>query len=251
MAENLQKTTKNLLDTLAERRNVPFGMMFPHRSFPSGRADFSATRRNSRSGFSLVELMVVIAIIALVAALGVGAFNSSGKNIAVPTAAATVSNAVSAARQLAITKNCRTRFIIVTESGDRSEWKLHRYGVLRVKPDTVDLGGTVEWELVGRMDDLPTGVYFREDTHDENDVGPGGTSMFAREENASIAGKSVKYAYIEFLPSGGTSEPTASNIFEVTRAPSADDDIPDNKNYVRIGVAKATGRVKFERPDLL
>ncbi len=176
-----------------------------------------------RAGFSLIELLAVIAIIALVTTLGVSAFSRRGQNAGVSTVAATVSGAVSAARQLAITKNCRTRFFIVTDAPETAEdWKLHRYGILRVPEDTADVdeNGNVAFELACRMDDLPTGVYFRRNTHSDEDASSGGHSMF----DATVAGKQISYAYIEFLPSGSTSQKSSStaNIFEITRAPSAD-----------------------------
>lgn len=206
-------------------------------------------------GFSLIELLVVMGILGLILSIGVGAFQASSKNTGVSASAVQITSAISGARQLAITKNCRTRFFIVTASASNpEEWRMQRYGVLKIADDTVDTGDDSKFELASRIDKLPSGVYFRENRHADEGGAPssGSTSMFNGSDvaNTELGGKNVEYAYIEFLPSGGTSRTASSNIFEIEKAPSGDKSIENNKNFIRVGVAQYTGRVKFERPDV-
>ncbi|MGV3531374.1 MAG: pilus assembly FimT family protein, partial [Chthoniobacteraceae bacterium] len=82
--------------------------------------------------FSLVELIVVIGLIVVLAGIGVYAFTNQGSGMAITTAASQVSTAVAGARQLAVSSNARTRFIILADSDqNEEEWKLRTYGILK------------------------------------------------------------------------------------------------------------------------
>ncbi|MDQ3621143.1 MAG: hypothetical protein M3463_01435, partial [Verrucomicrobiota bacterium] len=59
----------------------------------------------------------------------------------------------------------------------------------------------------------------------------------------------AEYAFIEFLPTGATSTPSAENIFVVERAVEPGVSLSNNQLYARLGVAQHTGRVKVERPN--
>jgi prepilin-type N-terminal cleavage/methylation domain-containing protein len=204
------------------------------------------------SGFSLVELITVIAIISILAVVGMSSFKSS--NLGVSTAATEVSNTLSGARQLAISKSCRTRFIIVADDQSNPEdWRLHRYAVLRVPENVADTKSATVFVAATELKELPAGVYFRKNVHTAEDTAATSkNSIFdpAGLDRIQLQGKDIKYACIEFLPNGGTSSVSNLNIFELEQAPSATQSFPNNVNYVRIGVAQYTGRVKFQRPDV-
>src|SRR5687767_1025025 len=77
------------------------------------------------SAFSLIELIVVVGLIVVLAGLGVFAFSNQGSSMAITTAASQVSTSVAGARQLAVSSNARTRFIILADSEENEqEWKL-------------------------------------------------------------------------------------------------------------------------------
>ena len=214
--------------------------------YPFSAALFASERLHRFSrGFSLTELLVVMAILAIMMALGAKALFSSNRNTILSSAAPQVASTISAARQLAITKNRKTRFAIIVTSS-KSEWDKHRYGVLSIPegdPPNID---NPTFEPVARFEDLPEGVYFRDNQH----KGTGETgSVFHTTSDVDFGGNSARYAYIEFLPTGGTSSATGMNIFEMQRAPSADKEV-ETKDYIRFGVAQYTGRVKVERPEV-
>lgn len=211
---------------------------------------FSPASGGRTRAFSLVELLAVIAIIVILAAIGATILR--GNTVGVSSAASQVSNAIASARQLAISKNCRTRFIIITDAVMNPEdWRLKRYTVLRIPENVADTTSTSPFVQATELGDLGNGVFFRDNVH--VDVGVNApNSMFKStyRDQTQINGVKVEYAYIEFLPNGTTSRSSTENIFEIEKAPSFDKSIPNNTNYVRIGVAQYTGRVKYQRPSL-
>lgn len=222
--------------------------------FPGLRA-----RPGKRQAFTLVELLVVIAIIAILTTAGMRGFKG-WQGTSMTTSAGQIVSAISNARDLAVAENCRTRFIIVTgSSGNPSSWRLHRYGILRVPQDYPDISGTAPFIPVTSGQDLTTGVYFRPDRHlsaatAASLTGTSGNQIKSIFDQTNLdvgqlwGGEMAQYAYIEFQPSGGTTEESAQNIFEIEVAPSADI-VTSGSNYVRFGVAHYTGSVEFERPS--
>jgi prepilin-type N-terminal cleavage/methylation domain-containing protein len=204
----------------------------------------------TQRGFSLVELIVVIAIIAILAVIGASVL--SGSNVTISSAATQVSASIAGARQLAISKNCRTRFIIVTnKQTNRADWRLNRYAVLRVPENYADTTGTSAFVQVTELAELGSGVYFRDNIHkDANVTAPKSMLDPTYVDTTRVNGEDIEYAYIEFLPTGQTARTSTENIFEIEKAPTADISPPNNMNYVRIGVSQYTGRVKFQRPGL-
>jgi prepilin-type N-terminal cleavage/methylation domain-containing protein len=212
---------------------------------------------DKRLGFSLIELMVVMAIIAALMTAGLRIFNGMNAGT-VSTSMTRVMDTISSARELAVTENCRTRFIIVTGSGGwdaPAAWALHRYGVLRVPQDYPDTSGTAPFQPVSQGEDLADGVYFRPDRHETLNLAASGTAAAIKsifdpgniDQGPLWGGRTAQYAYIEFQPSGQTTEPSSQNTFEIEPSPSAG--ITTNaKNYVRFGVGQYTGRVRFQRP---
>jgi hypothetical protein len=199
-------------------------------------------------------LLAVIAIIVILAAIGATVLR--GSTVGVSSSASQVSNSISSARQLAITKNCRTRFIVVTDStANREEWRLKRYAVLRIPENMADTTTKTVFVQASEFGELGTGIFFRDNVHTDNGLPPA-TSMFkptTQRDKTQINGEEVEYAYIEFLPNGTTSRVSNENIFEIEKAPSYNtppNPSNPNKNYVRIGVAQYTGRVKYQRPSL-
>jgi prepilin-type N-terminal cleavage/methylation domain-containing protein len=211
------------------------------------------SRRNQISGMTMMELIVVMAIIVILAGVGVSAFQSGGRNSVVSTAAAEVSGMIEGARQLAISSNHRTRFFVVTgSSSNPKEWRLARYGVMREK--RLDSGKS-EFNMVTPLKPLQSGAYFREDDESlaSGVKGPsGGIFDSTSEDHATIQGENVEYAYIEFLPTGGTTGGSGQNLFKILRAPDAETAPSEDQrsNYARIGVAQHTGRVKIQRPEI-
>lgn len=200
---------------------------------PSRSLSFARTRR----AFSLVELLTVMAIVALLSGATAMVF-SDGRSLGIQTSAAQVSSTLSMARDLAVTTNRRTRFMIVTEAATNPlDQQRKSYAVLQYDET---LGQFVP---VSPLKALPAGVLFAGDQENEA-IGQG---IFDSRAQVVMRGASVDYAYIEFLPSGGTSGNSAANIFSITQGVSADQGPTHQANYARLGVAQHTGRVKVER----
>ncbi len=194
--------------------------------------------------------MVVIGLIVTLAGLGVYAFNNTGQSLAITTAATQVSTVVAGARQLAVTSNARTRFIILADSDQNEDaWRMRTYGILKEEAG-VKLGSEPLFTLVSQLEQLPQGVYFAPftDTLEVKstdgeffDEARFGTQQIQTKEDAT-------YAYIEFLPTGGTTTSTGRNVFMMVRGAAPGTPLPNaDNNRVGIGVAQMTGRVKVER----
>lgn len=198
--------------------------------------------------FSLIELMVVVGLIVVLAGLGVYAFNNSGPSLALSTAASQVSTTVAGARQLAVSSNAKTRFVILADSDQNApEWRMRTYGILKEERG-VKVGNEPLFTMVSQLEQLPVGVYFAPFT---GKLEIPKTDLFdpARFGTQSIQGKAnAEYAYIEFLPTGGTTTSTGHNVFMMERGAGPGEPLPNaDANKVGVGVAQMTGRVKVER----
>ena len=237
-------------------------MRFPHRPAPAPdlvfprRSSFVSSgcqvqrRATGARGFSLVELLVVLALIIVLAGMGVYAFNSQGSSMAITTAATQVSTTVSGARQLAVSTNAKTRFIILADSDqNEDEWKLRTYGILKEEVG-VKVGNEPLFTLVSQLEQLPVGVYFAPFDQQVDLAVPDG-QMFdeSRLGTQPIQTRDqAQYAYIEFLPTGGTTTSTGRNVFMMLRGAGPAEALPNSENNkVGIGVSQMTGRVKVER----
>ena len=72
------------------------------------------------NGFSLVELLVVIALIGILAALGLPSYQAWIQNTQIRTAAESIQNGLQLARSEAVQRNARVRFTL----GDHSDWSV-------------------------------------------------------------------------------------------------------------------------------
>ncbi|RYD66698.1 MAG: prepilin-type N-terminal cleavage/methylation domain-containing protein [Verrucomicrobiaceae bacterium] len=220
-------------------------------------------RRRQRDGFSLIEMVVVVGIIAVIAAIGMTAFSGGGPGVLLSTSTAQVSSMLSGARQLAVSQNCRTRFyILLNEDPNKPEWRLRGYGILKEELGVSDGSKGVFVPATG-LNLLREGIYFQRELPEEGETDPvdPGTEPESGEERKPVLDRTpelmsfqnidgVKYAFIEFLPTGGTETASAYNILRLERGLEPGVSMPNQTNYVRIGVAKHTGRVKIERPEI-
>ncbi|MDO9364800.1 MAG: GspH/FimT family pseudopilin [Methylotenera sp.] len=71
-----------------------------------------------RHGFSLIELMIGIAIIGILAALGLPSYNAWIQNTRIRTAAESIQNGLQMARAEAVKRNTPVQFVL----GDNSAW---------------------------------------------------------------------------------------------------------------------------------
>ena len=109
----------------------------------------SSKLRKVQSGFTLIELMVVIGVIAVLAAVVFSGLGGSNQTVALRSAQATMANALNAARTLAISKGVNVGLLINNDTGDTE-----RYRRLIVLVEDVDGSSLVLSTL-----NLPDGIY--------------------------------------------------------------------------------------------
>ncbi len=201
-------------------------------------------------------MVVVVGIIGVIIAIGMSAF-SGGSGVLLSTSTTQVSNMISGARQLAVSQNCRTRFyILLNEDPNKPEWRLRGYGILKQELGVTD-NGEPYFRPASGLNLLREGIYFQRDLpvdgqDNDSEPLPEGQQLLDRKpgEMSFQNVNKVRYAYIEFLPTGGTTTPSAGNIVRLERGLEPGVPMPNQTDYARIGVAQHTGRVKVERPEL-
>jgi prepilin-type N-terminal cleavage/methylation domain-containing protein len=114
----------------------------------------------SSSGFSLVELLTVIAIMAIVMGALVMSLGGQSQGRAVQLAAAQVASGMTLARQYAISKNTDARFIISTQRPTTPgsllpEDPFQSWAVVYLDPEK-----KINWVLARDWEKLPAGVVF-------------------------------------------------------------------------------------------
>jgi prepilin-type N-terminal cleavage/methylation domain-containing protein len=80
-------------------------------------------KRLSRSGFSLIELVIVIGLVSILGAIAYPSFASYSAPFRVQSAGREVYGALQDVRQQAIARGCRTRFQVVGTDGYTLEWE--------------------------------------------------------------------------------------------------------------------------------
>lgn len=199
-----------------------------------------ATVRQSRpSGFSLVELLVVIAVISLLAMLMVPAFNSINRGRFLEQAGAEVINSLAQARQHAMTMGVRTRWdLIDIGAGGGTNFRIHRVMAFS--------GG--QWEPVTRFSALPNTV--------ELDSRSSRTSLITNAvsdpsaftyNGENFSGRSR--VSVDFHPDGMTTITSAVPPAPfLTFRPSGSDAGSDSANWFSVVINPVTGRAEGYRP---
>ena len=201
-------------------------------------------KRESRSrAFSLVELMVVMAIIAILVGLAIPAFNSIGKASALTNSGYLVEDQLKLARQMAVAQNRKVAVRFYNTEGDIGKDK--EYCALRVYISNE----TAEKPIAaGALKKLPSGIVMSSDPKFSTLLNNGFEGM---EDLPGAPG--VKYRQVEFGPTGGTSldmNGAGGDKWFLTLKAENDkgDTTSPAKNFITVMIDPVNGRTKTFQP---
>jgi prepilin-type N-terminal cleavage/methylation domain-containing protein len=209
-------------------------------------------------GFSLIEVMVVIGIIAIALGFSVPAFQSLGRATALASSGNTLASLASSARQNSASRNVLTALIVLTGTGTEADYRtvgLYEYGTFGF------------WQQVGKWETLPTGIVIdAKDTENcsflENSPQMPRLIDGSGESSIRYLGAQVPanaFAVRIFVPTGSLSNPDkpaqirlvegfieAPHTVRYTHRSSAGDSAA---NYFDLAIVGATGATKINRPE--
>ncbi len=214
------------------------------------------------SGFTLLELIIVMVMIVIMTALVAPAVTSLGRSTGLVTGGNTVTNLIGYARQVAVGKNTMTALVVLARQGVEADYRA--ITVLEYNP----IGG---WTQITEWKTLPTGIIFdpnsQNSTFLENFPDPFPFLAMASQTNPPVTFKSADgktlekiknpdgYAARIFLPTGGLRNPEDPAQLRLIEGFLQNGQIvrtrrhgADSSNFYEIAIIGATGATKVTRP---
>ena len=164
----------------------------------------SNPRYRGLRGFTLVEFLAVMVIVALLVGLSMMVFSSIGPSKSTQGAAATMASLMQQARTEAMTYGLGAALVIDNQPGSAERFR--RAAVVRIEPART-AGGVPEWRLTARATVLPEGIYFLPDDLPEKPGGvvfSRGTKDVLRDPGQPVSSVATIPAVFDFPGSPGT-----------------------------------------------
>ena len=211
--------------------------------------------RSASRAFSLVELLVVMAVVALLLGIAGMAFNNFGRSTSLAAAGNRVAAILEQARQHAMSQGAMTTVAISTDSANSK--RNQAFVVLAARPRSDGEALTAaDWKQVSKWEILPEGI-----TVDSgSSFTDSGTKLVPSlpSQLPERAGEgSNSFRYVIFQPSGAVLGGGAASLRLVegdwpsgagspTYTRPGSDGAPGN--YYKLTLIAATGRLKVDRP---
>lgn len=210
---------------------------------------FTLPKQRKPSAFTLLELLIVMAVIILLLAFTIPAVTGLSKSNSLNSGGRIVANLLTIARSEAINRRALIRFEIATDwPGDFSS------AYRKITLVQHDLTTGTDTQLT-KWETLPTGVIFQ-----PQDPSPGsGAYFFALNQTQTPPLKTgtqdVPTSYIEFLPTGALNVTPANSPVRLRVVPgflpsatATSVTLTGSNNWFETSVDSLVGRIKISRP---
>lgn len=189
-------------------------------------------------GFSLIELLVVVAIISILMVVAMPAINSIGRGREMEVAAIQISDAIALARQTALSKNRPTEVRFYSHPGRMDPTQAYR----TLQVFTVQDDGTSQ--PLARPTRLPDSLAISDDTAWSSLLAPGTLEELSATNIPGI-GSVNRTQILRFRSNGRTGLLNLNNNYHLTILPMP---TVQTNNFATVQIDPLTGRTRTFRP---
>lgn len=206
-----------------------------------------------RTAFSLIETVLVVAIIATISVVAFAALSGTGTGLKLTSAGNRISNLALLARQNSLAKNTMTALVMIADSSTEGDFRAFALFEIAARTDG-EPAGSGDWTQLGAWETTPDGIVVDDCSFAASTVtmAPPFPSLRYRDSVVSA------YQYVVFLPNGSLlrSDPSCVRLAPGVRSPgtkavtyTAGRTVSGAPaNFYQVCLLPATGRMKVHRP---